>query len=128
MRIVLASALGVMVSLGQVAPAMAQNLNDVGRLLQDQVLGGRPNQSPEREREAYEQGRRDAERQRQEQAMREREQRREPGREYGRRDDERRDRGRYEATDRRERDLERERAERQRAYNDDQRYRQPGRY
>ncbi len=128
MRIVLASAPGMMVSLGQVLPAAAQNLNDVGRLLQDQVLGTRPNQTPEREREAYEQGRRDAERQRQEQALRERDQRRDPGREYGRRDDDGRDRGRYDQTDRRERDLERERAERQRAYNDESRNRQPGRY
>jgi hypothetical protein len=46
------------------APAAAQNLGDVGRMLQDQVL---PRQGPdprqqERDRAIYEQGRRDAER------------------------------------------------------------------
>jgi len=57
----LAAAIAVAVLAG---PAAAQNLGDVGRMLQEQVL---PRQGPdprqqERDRAIYEQGRRDAER------------------------------------------------------------------
>ena len=55
----------IAIAVGALAgPAAAQNLGDVGRMLQDQVL---PRQAPdprqqERDRAIYEQGRRDSER------------------------------------------------------------------
>lgn len=57
--------------------AKAQSLNDLGRVLQDQVLGGnRQQQDPNRERDAYERGRQDQA----DQARRNDDRRREPDR------------------------------------------------
>ena len=63
MRILAATALGLGLGLGYgAAPAAAQSLGDVGRQLKDQLLPGQ-NQSQVRDRNAYEQGRRDQEEQ-----------------------------------------------------------------
>lgn len=115
--------LGVVATLGMVAavPVMAQSLGDVGRLLQDQVAP-RPNPGyppPDRNRDAYEQGRRDQE----EQARRERDARRDDH--YRDQDDRRRN----EDARRYERDSDRQRAERERELAEERRAReQPGRY
>ncbi len=61
MRILTVAALGLCLGAG-LAPVRAQNLGDVGRQLKDQLLPGQ-NQSQDRDRNAYEQGRRDQEEQ-----------------------------------------------------------------
>jgi len=99
----------VMVPAIMARPAMAQNLNDIGRTL-NQLLPQQQQQDPNRERNAYEQGRRDQEEQlRRERDARRNEDRR-PGYDDRRRDDE----------------FNRERADRERVQVDDQRNR--GRY
>ena len=65
MRMYAAAALGLGLLIGA-APAMAQNLNDIGRQLQNQLLP--QSNGGDRDRAAYEQGRRDQD----EQARRER--------------------------------------------------------
>ena len=109
MRITTAAVLGILVA----SPAVAQNLNDIGRALTDQLIPRQ--QQPNRDANAYEQGRRDQE----EQNRRERETRR-PDERY--REDNRR-----RADDRPRSDYDRERAERERSSTDDQRGRS-GRY
>ena len=83
MRVVAAALLGLTASgLVLALPARAQNLGDVGRVLQDALV---PRQDPDRERRAYEQGRQDqVEVRRQEEARRQEEFRRQnAGRERG---------------------------------------------
>ena len=99
MHKLLVAAIGVALS----APASAQNLGDVGRLLQEQI---RPRQEPdqrqqEHDRAIYDQGRRDAEDRRQDELRRQDEFRRHEAERRGdrrqfedRRRDERRDNGR----------------------------------
>ncbi len=109
--------LGLMVS---VTPSKAQNLNDIGRQLQNQLF---PQQNNDRERTAYDRGRRDQE----EQVRRDRDargydgDRRRVEEERHRYDDSQRqqaeDRQRY------DRDAQRERADRQRALSEDERSR-----
>jgi len=111
MRVIVAAIVGLMAA----GPAVAQNLNDIGRALTDQLIP-RQQQQPNRDTNAYEQGRRDQ----QEQSRREQDARRSDDR-Y--REDDRR-RG-YE--DKRRSDYDRERAERERALAEDQRARS-GRY
>ncbi len=112
------------ISAAVAVPAAAQSLNDVGRLLQRQIAPGQqqPNQQ-DREREIYEQGRRD-----QEETRRDELRRRD---EAGRGRDERRgdDRRRAEDRNRLDRNQDRQRTDQRRTYDDDQRTReQPGRY
>lgn len=113
-RLVVLAALGLTLA----GPAGAQNLNDLGRVLQDQVLG--PRSDPNRERDAYERGRQD-----------QADQNRRDGHERQRANDDRRryedDRRRFEEADRRQRDDDRFRADRQRAWEDEQRARQQSR-
>lgn len=114
----------VMVPAIMARPAMAQNLNDIGRTL-NQLLPQQQQQDPNRERNAYEQGRRDQE----EQLRRERDARRNEDRRPGyddRRRDEGNDRQRAEDSRRRQDEFNRERADRERVQVDDQRNR--GRY
>lgn len=121
MRLLVVAALGM----GLAQPAAAQTLNDVGRLLQNQVLGNPAN--PDRERNAYEQGRRD-----QEQARRAEEHRRQEARqaEEARRWRESQQHQRGQGHDRpvwtegeRHRQLDRQRAERQHRWADERRAR-----
>ena len=93
------------------SPGHAQALNDVGRLLQDRLLGGQQQQpDQDAQRRAYEQGRRDADREQRQGDF--------DRRNAGRRDD----RGDRRNDDRRYDDRQRE----DRDYRYDQR--QPGRY
>ncbi len=138
MRVITAALLGLAAAGIAAGPVRAQSLNDVGRLLQDQVLGGRPAQNPDAERQAYEQGRRDAEDAR----RRDQYQRQNAGRDDHRHDEDARrrandDRRRFDQDDRqraddaarRQRDMDRQRADQQRAWADEQRARtQSGRY
>lgn len=100
--------------------AMAQGLNDAGRLLQ-QVLPGQqqPSQSQaDRDRAIYEQGRRDSE-----------QTGRRQGDDEGRYDSRREDRRRADDRQRPDRDQDRRRGDQDRRYDDDNRVpRQPGRY
>ena len=100
-------------------PAAAQSLNDVGRLLQQQIAPGQQQPSQQdRDREIYERGRRD-----QEESRREERRRREDA---GRREDDRRGHDRRRADDR---DQRQQRPYQQRTYDDNQRTReQPNRY
>lgn len=103
------------------APARAQNLNDVGRLLQNQLQGGQRDDG--RDRDAYERGRQDQA----EQARREGEARRRAGDDRRRFDEDQR--RRYEGRDGQQRELDRQRFDQQRAVDDDRRAReQPRRY
>lgn len=124
-----AALMGMAMALGAAVPAQAQNLNEIGRQLQEQVLGGRPTPNPDAERRAYEQGRRDAEQARREdgrndwrrEEVRRNEEARQRDYDLRRREEDRRER----AVDvqRRERDIDRQREDR-RTWSDEQRTRQ----
>ncbi len=112
---------------GALQPAAAQSLNDVGRVLQDQLLGNR--QNPNSDRDAYERGRQDQS----EANRREDEARRRAGDDRRRFDNEQQ-RRRYDDSQQRPREFDRQREDRQRddrqrddqqrGYGDDQRNRQ----